>query len=411
MFYIILVIIIFDFVLGRVLSLLNASWQNKPIPTEVSDIYTEEKRNSQKDYSRVNRRQSWIINCFNFVVLMLMYCLGGFRLLDIWVHQWTAGIENIYLQDICMAIIYFGLLAIGSVLIGLPFSIYDTFVIEEKFGFNRTTPKTFALDKLKQTGLSLLITSIILSAVVSIYDCIPDWFWLLAWGVMTLFSLFMNYFYSQIIVPIFNRQTPLEEGELRSAIETFAGKVNFQIKNIYVMDAGKRSSHANAYFAGFGRRKRIVLFDTLIKQLTTDEIVAVLAHEIGHNKRRHVVKRMVVSGIESLLMFGLMGLVLRHNLCAGAIGCVASFHVNMYLFYLLYQPLDLLLSLAGNAASRKYEYQADAFATDNGMGQALISALKKMSGHSLSNPTPHPAFVVFHYGHPTLVQRIKAINA
>lgn len=410
MFYIILVIIVADFILGRSLSLLNASWQNKPIPQEVSDIYTEEKRNNQKDYSRANRRQSWVVNSFNFVVLMLMYCLGGFRLLDTWVHNWTLGIGNMYVQDIVMAILYFGILAVGSMIIGLPFSIYDTFVTEEKFGFNRTTKKTFALDKLKQTGLSLLITSIVLAAVVSIYDSIPDWFWLLAWAVMTTFSLFMSYFYSQLIVPIFNKQTPLEEGELRTAIEAFAEKVGFKIKDIYVMDAGKRSSHANAYFTGFGKRKRIVLYDTLIRQLSTEEIVAVLAHEIGHNKRKHIVKRIVVSMAESLVMFGLMGLVLKHNLCAGAIGCVASFHVNMYLFYLLYQPLDLLLSLAGNAASRKHEYQADAFAAQNGMGDALISALKKMSGHSLSNPTPHPAFVVFHYNHPTLVQRIQAIN-
>ncbi|HPH73237.1 MAG TPA: M48 family metallopeptidase, partial [Paludibacteraceae bacterium] len=227
---------------------------------------------------------------------------------------------------------------------------------------------------------------------------------------VSAFGLFMSLFYSELIVPLFNKQTPLEAGELRDAIEVFAEKTDFQLKNIYVIDGSKRSTKANAYFTGWGRKKRIVLYDTLINELTTSEIVAVLAHEIGHNKHKHTIKGIILSLATNLIMFFLLGLILNNDAFAQALGCQqASFHINLLVFSILYTPLSLVLDVFGNLLSRKHEYQADAFVKANGYGEQLISALKKISSSTLSNLTPHPAFVFFHYSHPTLYQRVKAL--
>lgn len=405
MFYALLAIVVFDFVLSRTLSLLNAGWERKPVPPELSDIYDEAKRQKQLEFNRANRCYAWISCSFDLVVSIVMLYFG-YRFLDQYIHLWSDSINSVILKDIVMAILYFVILSVASGIVNIPFSVYHTFNLMERFGFNRTTPKTFVLDWLKSTALNILLTSLILFAVVPIYDTLPEWFWLLAWGVMSAFSLFMTYFYSNLIVPLFNKQTPLAEGELRTAIEKLAINANFKLDNIFVMDSSKRSTLGNAYFTGFGRRKRIVLYDTLIEQLTTDEILAVLAHEIGHYKGHHTVKGMITSLSTSLVMFVLLGLTLRYNLCAGAIGCVASFHINMYLFYTLYDPIDTILSLFANATSRRHEFEADNFTRKCDLAPHQISALKKLSAHALSNPTPHPLFVFFHYSHPTLLDRI-----
>lgn len=411
MFYLLLGIVIFDFVLSRTLSILNAGWESKPVPTELADIYDEEKRKKQLEFNRASRRFSWISNSFDLLVTIAML-FGGYRILDEYIHLWFyfAPVDSPILRDTLMAIIFFLTLSIASSVINIPFSVYRTFVLMQRFGFNRTTPATFIFDWLKSNALNILLTSIILFAVVPIYDTMPDYFWLLAWGVMAAFSLFMTYFYSNLIVPLFNKQTPLPEGELRDAIEKLATSVDFKLDNIYVMDSSKRSTLGNAYFTGFGRRKRIVLYDTLIEQLTTDEILAVLAHEIGHYKGHHTVKGIITSLTTSLVMFVLLGLTLRYNLCAGAVGCVASFHINMYLFYTLYDPIDTIISLASNAISRRHEFEADNFTRKCNLATHQISALKKLSAHALSNPTPHPAFVFFHYSHPALLDRIRNLQ-
>ena len=257
----------------------------------------------------------------------------------------------------------------------------------------------------------MLISGIILSVIFVIYEQIPDWFWLLAWASMSAFSLFMSLFYSNLIVPLFNKQTPLEEGELRNAIQVFAEKTNFKLKNIYVINGSKRSSKANAYFTGLGVKKRIVLYDTLIQQLSTEEIVAVLAHEIGHNKHQHTLKNLLISLTLNLLLFFIFGIILKYDVFAQAIGCqLASFHVNMLVFSTLYSPISMLLGFWRNVLSRKFEYQADAFVKENGMEDALISSLKKISSQALSNLTPHPLVVRVRYTHPTLYQRIVALK-
>jgi STE24 endopeptidase len=288
----------------------------------------------------------------------------------------------------------------------LPFDWYDTFVIEEKFGFNKVTPKLFIVDKIKGLLLSAIVGGGLLYVIIYIYGLTPTYFWLLAWGVTVVFSLFFGMFYAELIVPLFNRQTPLEAGELRDEIEKFSGKSGFKINNIYVIDGSKRSTKANAYFTGLGGKKRIVLYDTLIAQMTTDEIVAVLAHETGHYKHRHTMKNYLIALPSNLLLFFLMGLFLKSDAVAQAMGgTAASFHLNVLAFAVLYTPVSLLLNICSNVLSRKFEYQADNYAASFGYGEALVGGLKKLSSTSLSNLTPHPLYVFFHYSHPTLYRR------
>jgi STE24 endopeptidase len=309
-----------------------------------------------------------------------------------------------------MALMFFGIIGLGADILSTPFSLYSTFVIEEKFGFNKTNLKTFILDKLKGWLLAAIIGGGLLAAIVWIYESTGEWFWVIAWAVISLFTIVMTMFYSDIIVPLFNKQTPLEEGELRKAIEDFAGKVGFQVKNIYVMDGSKRSTKANAYFSGLGAKKRIVLFDTLIKDNTTEELVAVLAHEIGHYKKKHTTVGMFISIAQTGLMMYIMSLFIGNPVLSEALGADrGSFHMGILAFGLLYSPLSTILSLIMNYVSRKNEYAADRFAGENYKPGALMDALKKLSVNHLSNLRPHPAYVFFYYSHPTLLQRLKAL--
>jgi STE24 endopeptidase len=267
------------------------------------------------------------------------------------------------------------------------------------------------LDSLKGILLSVIIGGLILTAILYIYQYTGQWFWLLAWLAVSGFSLVMTFFYSEWIVPLFNKQTPLEDGELRTAIEDFARKAGFQLTDIYVMDGSKRSTKANAYFTGFGKKKRIVLFDTLMDDLSTEEITAVLAHEIGHYKKKHVIYSMLLSVLATGVTFYILSLFLNNLQLTEALGGkVPSFHLGLIGFSLLFAPVSEVLGLAVNFISRKNEYEADAFATQFGLGEALVSALKKISVQSLSNLNPHPLVVFWHYSHPTLLQRMRAIH-
>lgn len=402
-FFIILVILTADFVSERILSALNVKSSIKPIPDLLSGIYDQDKYQKQQSYFRANTRFGLLTSTVSFLVIILMIVFGGFGWLDGIVQRWTAN-------PILVSLVFFGILYLTNDLISTPFEIYDTFVIEERFGFNKTTPKTFILDKLKGYLLTAAIGGGILALIMWIYQLSPEYFWLIAWAAVTAFSLFMSLFYSELIVPLFNKQTPLEPGELRDAIELFANKVGFKLKNIYVIDGSKRSTKANAYFTGFGKKKRIVLYDTLINDLSTNEIVAVLAHEAGHNKYKHTLKNMLLNLPYSLLIFFLLGLILDSDTLAQSLGGTeASFHLNMLAFGILYSPISMILGLLMNILSRKYEYQADGFVKNHGMGDELIEALKKISSKSLSNLTPHPAYVFVSYSHPTLLQRVKAL--
>lgn len=402
-FVVTILILVVDFILGRILSYLNSLSAKKPIPVLLSGIYDEEKYKKQQSYFQVNTRFGLLTSAFSFVVMILMVGFGGFGWLDGIVSDWSTN-------PIVISLIFFGILFITNDLISLPFEVYDTFVIEERFGFNKTTPKIFLLDKLKGYFLTFLIGGGILSLIMWIYHMNPDYFWLIAWTAVSAFGLFMSMFYSELIVPLFNKQTPLEPGDLRDAIEKFSDKAGFSLKNIFVIDGSKRSTKSNAYFTGLGKKKRIVLYDTLINELTTDEIVAVLAHEIGHNKYKHTLKSMAVSLPYNLLIFYLLGVFLKSDVLAQALGGTqANFHLNILAFGILYSPISMALGLLMNVLSRKYEYQADSYVKTNGFGNELISSLKKISSQALSNLTPHPAYVFVNYSHPTLLQRVEKL--
>jgi len=404
LFIIIIVILVADFGLERYLAFLNIKESGKELPVLLRDIYDPEKYAKQQDYFRTNSRFEILTSCFSFVITLLMFSLGGFH----WVDQLVQG----YVQsEIWTPIIFFGVLFFANDILSIPFDWYDTFVIEQKFGFNKVTPKLFILDKLKGYGMTIILGGGILFVIIWIYTLTPTYFWLLAWAVVTVFSLFMTMFYSQIIVPLFNKQTPLGEGELRTEIEKFALKTGFKLDNIFVIDGSKRSTKANAYFSGLGAKKRIVLYDTLMDKMTVEEIVAVLAHEVGHYKHKHTLINFMISIPSTLLLFFAFGYILKSDTFAQALGgTVASFHLNALAFSILYSPISLVLDIATNVLSRKFEYQADAFAAKYGYAQQLTSGLKKLTATSLGNLMPHPLYVFFHYSHPTLYQRIQHIT-
>lgn len=402
-FILIIVILIVDFVLGRILSFLNSRASKQPIPTLLAGIYDEDKYKKQQSYFQVNSRFGIITGTFSFLIIILMYGFGGFGWLDGVVGSWNTS-------PIIISLIFFGILFIANDILSLPFELYDTFVIEERFGFNKTTPKTFVLDKLKGYVLTAVIGGGILALIMWIYQLNPEFFWLIAWACVSAFGIFMSMFYSELIVPLFNKQTPLEPGELRDAIENFSSTADFSLKNIYVIDGSKRSTKSNAYFTGLGKKKRIVLYDTLIDELKTEEIVAVLAHEIGHNKFKHTLKNLAFSLPYNLLIFYLLGIFLKSDVLAQALGGTdANFHLNMLAFGILYSPISIALGLLMNIVSRKFEYQADNYVKVNGLGGELISSLKKISSQALSNLTPHPVFVFVNYSHPTLLQRVERL--
>jgi len=339
--------------------------------------------------------------------------LGGFVWLDDLLRRIT---EN----PILLALLFFGIIGFISSLVMTPFELYGTFVIEEKFGFNTTTMKTFILDKLKGWLLGILIGGGILALIIWIYTTTGNYFWLIVWGVITLFMIFMSMFYSNLIVPLFNKQKPLDSGELRDAIESFANKVGFRLKNIYVIDGSKRSTKANAYFTGLGGKKRIVLYDTLIRDHTTEELVGVLAHEIGHYKKKHTLQGIILSILQTGLMLFILSLFIRKDSALSALLCQAlsgfsglqaipGFHLGILAFGLLYSPLSFILGILESMLSRTNEYAADRFAGINYNPVSLQNALKKLSVNQLSNLRPHPLYVFFHYSHPPLLSRLRAL--
>ncbi len=402
--YIIIGIIAFDYIFERILDYLNSTYWSDELPEELSDIYEADKYKKSQQYLRVKQRFSLLVSSISFIAMILMLVLGGFAFLD----QLTRSITP---HPILMALLYFGILGLAADILSTPFSIYNTFVIEERFGFNKTTVRTFILDKFKGLFLGLIIGGGLLSLIVWIYISTGAWFWLIAWIVVSVFMIFMTMFYSNVIVPLFNKQKPLESGELREAIESYAFRVKFKLKNIFVLDGSRRSSKANAYFAGLGRKKRIVLYDTLINDLSNPELVAVLAHEVGHYKKKHTLIGMIYSIIQTGVMLFILSLFLKYPVLSEALGAEhASFHMGVIAFAILYSPLSFVIGLLANIMSRKHEYEADRYAGVTDDPEALKMSLKKLSVNNLSNLRPHPAYVFFHYSHPPLLQRMEALD-
>lgn len=404
LFYIIIGILIFDYLLERILDYLNSTYWSNTLPKELEGIYEEDKYCKSQDYEKVKQRFSLLTDSITFIAMMLMLIFGGFAYIDEFVRHYTTN-------PILMALFFFGILGLAADILSTPFSIYSTFVIEEKFGFNKTTPKTFILDKIKGLLLGAIIGGGLLALIVLIYISTGKWFWIIAWGAISVFMIFMTMFYSTLIVPIFNKQTPLKDGELRDAIENFARKVGFKLDNIFVIDGSKRSKKANAYFSGLGAKKRIVLYDTLINDHSVDELVAVLAHEIGHYKKKHTLTGIIISLSQTGLMLFILSLFIGNPVLSEALGAnEGSFHMGILAFGLLYSPLSLILGLVMNIVSRKNEYTADRFAGKNYNAQALIAALKRLSVNNLSNLKPHPVYVFFYYSHPPLLKRLNALK-
>jgi STE24 endopeptidase len=404
LFWLILAILLLDFLFENFLEYLNTRCMSTKLPEELKGIYDEEKYARQQAYQRENHRFGIWSGLFSFLVILAMFVFYGFAYVDQVVWNLTA-------HSIVAALLFFGIILFASDILHLPFSVYDTFVIEEKYGFNKTTPATFVLDKVKGWLVGGLIGGGLLALIIWIYLKTQDLFWIYAWIVITGFTIFMSLFYSTLIVPLFNKQTPLEEGELRHAIQAFADKTGFRLENIYVINGSKRSTKANAYFTGFWKKKRIVLYDTLIDDLETHELVAVLAHEIGHYKKKHVIQGLFLSIIHTGLLLFIFSLLIDSPALSRALGVEEPrFHIGLIAFGILYTPVSFLLGIFMNKLSRKNEFQADEFAATRHDPKALASALKKLSVKNLSNLTPHPVYVFFNYSHPTLLQRLAFLK-
>ena len=405
LFYIIIAILIISFIADKILDILNEQHFDDEIPNKLKDVYDANEYKKSQSYKKTNAKFSNITSFVTTGITLVFFLLDGFKYLDRFARTFT---EN----PILVALIFFGVIILGSEIVSTPISYYSTFVIEEKFGFNKSTKKIFWLDKIKGLVISLLLGIGILSLFVWFYQLTGKNFWIYAWVSLAVFSLFMNMFYAKLIVPLFNKQSPLEDGKLKSAIEKYANNVGFTINNIFVIDGSKRSTKANAYFSGFGSQKRITLYDTLINDLEVEEIVAVLAHEVGHYKRKHTIFNLISSILITGLTLYILSLFVNSNALSEALGVsIPSFHIGLVAFGVLYSPISEVTGLFMNYISRKFEYQADNFAKETFEARALVNSLKKLSKNSLTNLTPHPAFVFMNYSHPTLLQRINNLES
>lgn len=403
-FTIFIVILVGDFIFSTTLNYLNAKNFDEQLPKELNDVYNSKEYKRSQSYKKANYGFGIINSLFGLSVILVFLFADGFAIVNGFAQSKS---DN----PISIALLFFGIIFLGSTLLSLPFSYYATFVIEEKFGFNKTNHKTFILDQMKSLIISSILGGGILALIIWFYHLTGKNFWLYAWAAVTLFALIMNMFYSRLIVPMFNKQTPLEQNELRTKIESYAKKVGFAIDNIFIIDGSKRSTKANAYFSGFGSEKRITLYDTLVEDLEEDEIVAVLAHEVGHYKKKHIIYNLIASTLTTGLMLWLLSLFIDSPLLSQALNIQEpSFHIGLIAFAILYSPISGITGFLMNTLSRKFEYQADDFAKATYQSKFLISSLKKLSSKSLSNLTPHKAYVFFHYAHPTLLQRIKNLR-
>ena len=395
--------------LDLIASILNLKALKPQLPEEFKGVYDDEKYAKSQEYTRVSERYGIITATYSLTTLLVFWFAGGFGFLD----EWLRGFD---LHETITGILFIGALLIGSTLINLPFQIYDTFVIEERFGFNKTTPKTFVIDQVKGLVLGAVIGIPLLAMVLWIFGAV-DHAWLWAWLAFTAFQLLMTYLAPTYILPLFNKFEPMEDGELKSRIQEMSKKCDFPLTEIYVMDGSKRSTKSNAFFTGFGKRKKIALFDTLIENHEVDELLGVLAHEVGHFKKKHIIQRMIFSFIQTAAVFFLLGLVTDQS-SSFARGLFDAFGVSqistyagLVFFMLLFSPVSKILSVVGNISSRKHEFEADAYAAEiQETPNHLITALKKLSADNLSNLTPHALPVFLDYSHPPMLVRLKALK-
>jgi len=402
---IILATLLLDYGLNLVADMLNLRALRPELPVAFQDLYDAETYRKSQAYTRVQTQFGWLTATFSLLVILIFWLAGGFAALDRIVRAWALG-------PIGSGLIYIGLLMLGRALLSIPFSTYATFVLEARFGFNQTTPMTFITDMLKGFALALLLGGPLLAGILAFFSYAGQYAWLYCWGVTSAFMLAVQFIAPTWIMPLFNTFKPLHPGALKEALFAYAKKVGFPLQDVFVMDGSRRSSKSNAFFSGFGRHKRIALFDTLLEQLTNAELVAVLAHEIGHYKKKHVIKGMLLSIAHMGVMFFLLSVFLTHEGLFTAFSMAQpSIYAGMIFFALLYAPVELLLSIAMGLFSRRHEYAADRFAVQTVANpEALAQGLRKLSLHNLSNLTPHPFYVFLNYSHPPVLARIEAIR-
>lgn len=397
-------ILIIGFLVDNLLEWINLKAQRKELPEEVSDFYEKDQYFKSIAYQNTRTRFSFITGTWSFLLIIGMLAFGGFGWLDDFLRAY-------FETEIFISLAFFGVLMIGADLLSLPFQWYSTFVIEERFGFNKSTVGLFITDKLKGWLLTVLIGGGLLYLLVWLIQTMGPDFWIWFWLASIGFMLVMNMFYTTLILPLFNKLKPLESGSLRDKIEAYCKEVNFPLTNVYVIDGSKRSSKSNAFFSGFGKKKKIVLYDTLINNHTEEELVSILAHEAGHYKKKHIISGLVVGVLQTgLMLFILSLMVFSQDLSYALGGSGLTIHLNLLGFAILYAPVSSLLGLLMNIVSRKHEFQADHFAATTYDPESLKNALKKLSVSNLSNLFPHPAYVFFHYSHPPLLQRLAAIS-
>ncbi len=397
--------LLLNLVLNTVADYLNLKTLRPDLPPEFRDIYDEVRYQRSQQYLKTNTRFGWVVSAINLAVLLVFWFGGGFALLDHWLRAWTLG-------PVPTGMAFIGTLSLLAGAVSLPFTIYHTFVIEERFGFNRSSRATFIKDRLKGLALALLLGAPLLAGVLAFFEYAGSLAWLYCWAAATLYMLGVQFVAPTWIMPLFNRFSPLAEGPLKQAIVAYARSIDFPLENIYVMDGSRRSSKSNAFFTGFGRHRRIVLFDTLVNNHTLEELLAVLAHEMGHYKQKHIQKSLLLGIVQSGLMFFLLSLFISNPALAAAFYVPQpSVYAGLVFFVLLYTPLDLLTGVFMQMFSRRNEFAADRFAVDTTREPgAMATALKKLAVHNLTNLTPHRLYVFLNYSHPPVIERLQAIS-
>ena len=412
-FLIIIALVIFNYLFSNILDYLNhKNWKDE-IPKELKDFYDKKKYKQAKLYALSKNKIGLLSSTISFLLVVSLLVFNGYGYIDQLVNSFNL---NLFLSfeinnSFTKSGVFFLILFFLNLIISIPFSYYNTFVIEENFGFNKTTKSTFFFDIIKSSILSILIGGFLLFLALYLYNSLNDGFWLYLWIGLSLLMVFINMFYADLIVPIFNKLTPLENGDLRKKIENYSKEVGYLLKNIYVIDGSKRSTKANAFFSGMGPRKTIALYDTLIEKHTENELVAVLAHEVGHFKKKHVFSGLLMSVIQIGVMVFFFELCLKLpeiSLALGGSG--VNFHLGLIGFSIIFSPISMMSGILMNYISRKNEFEADSYAKETYNGDDLSLALKKLSVDSLSNIYPHPLYVFFHYSHPPLIKRLRALN-
>ncbi len=402
--YLLIGVLVFGYLLRKTLGYLNAKNPVPDIPDTLSEYLNEAKLKEAKAYQKENYRFKFIAGTFSFVFTLIFITQGWFGAIDTWVAEFG-------FSPLIKSLVFFGLVFVGSDLMSLPFDYYSTFVIEEKYGFNKTNLRTFFSDKVKGYVLSIVVGGALLMVFLWLIHQMGQDFWWQFWLVASVFMVGINLFYTAWILPLFNKLTPLEDGELKQKIVQYAQSVDFPLKNIFVMDGSKRSSKANAFFSGFGKRKKVVLYDTLLEQHPPDELVAVLAHEIGHYKKKHILWSMVLSVLQvGLMLFLLAQFIFSEQMSAALGGAAWSAELNIIGFTMLFAPISMVLGIGMNWLSRKNEFEADEYAKTTFEGRPLAEALKTLSVKTLSNLNPHPWYVFVNYSHPPLLERLERLE-